>query len=74
MGEYEVYTTGGGYYLYDIFNFLAMFSSGSMFYDMLTIGIVIGVFYIAIKVLMSGSLEGFLPYLITVAVVGGLGV
>lgn len=74
MPEYEVYTTGGGFYLYDIFNFLAMFSSGSMFYDMLTIGIVIGVFYIVIKVLMSGSLEGFLPYLITVAVVGGLGV
>jgi len=74
MPDYEVYTTGGGFYLYDIFNFLAMFSSGSMFYDMLTIGIVIGVFYIAIKVLMSGSLEGFLPYLITVAVVGGLGV
>ncbi|MBL1435582.1 MAG: conjugal transfer protein TraG N-terminal domain-containing protein [Rhodobacteraceae bacterium] len=74
MGEYEVYTTGGGYYLYDIFNFLAMFSSGSMFYDMLMIGIIVGVFYMAIKIMMTGSLEGVFPYLIIVAVVGGLGI
>ena len=74
MAEYEIYTTGGGYYLYDIFNFLAMFSSGSMFYDMLMIGIILGVFYMAIKIAMTGSLEGVFPYLIIVGVVGALGV
>ena len=74
MAQYEVYTTGGGYYLYDIFNFLAMFSTGSMFYDMLMIGIILGVFYMAIKIAMTGSLDGVFPYLIIVGVVGALGV
>lgn len=74
MPELEVYTTGGGYYLYDIFNFLALFTSGSGFQDMLVVGIVLGVFYTVTKMTFTGSLNGILPYIATVAVVGALGI
>ena len=74
MPTYEIYTTGGGYYLYDIFNFLAMFTSGAMWSDMLTIGIVLGVFYLAVKILLTGNMQGSFGYILMVAVVGALGV
>lgn len=74
MSEFEVYTTGGGYYIYDILNFLAMFTSGSMFADMLTMGIIAGVLFASVRVLLMGSLEGTAQYIIMVAVVGALGV
>lgn len=74
MPELEVYTTGGGYYLYDIFNFLAAFTSGSGFQDMLVVGTILGVFYMVTKMTFSGSIEGVLPYIATVAVVGALGI
>lgn len=74
MPELEVYTTGGGYYLFDIFNFLAAFTSGSGFQDMLVVGTILGVFYMVTKMTFSGSIEGVLPYIATVAVVGALGI
>lgn len=74
MPELEVYTTGGGYYLYDIFNFLALFTSGSGFQDMLVVGIVLGVLYTVTKMTFTGSMNGILPYVATVAVVGALGI
>ena len=74
MPELEVYTTGGGYYLYDIFNFLAAFTGGSGFQDMLVVGTILGVFYMVTKMTFSGSIEGVLPYIATVAVVGALGI
>jgi conjugal transfer mating pair stabilization protein TraG len=74
MPEFEVYTTGGGFYLYDIFNFLALFTSGSAFQDMLVVGIILGVFYMVTKMTITGSIEGVLPYIATVAVVGALGI
>jgi conjugal transfer mating pair stabilization protein TraG len=74
MPTYEIYTTGGGYYLYDIFNFLAMFTSGAMWSDMLTIGIVLGVGYLVVKILLTGNMQGSFGYLILLAVVGALGV
>lgn len=74
MSEFEVYTTGGGYYLYDIFNFLAMFTSGNAYQDMLLVGIILGVFYAAIKIAVTGNMQGTAPYLVAVAVVGALGV
>jgi|GEM_PF-1740859 len=74
MSEFEVYTTGGGYYLYDIFNFLAMFTSGNAYQDMLLVGIILGVFYSAVKIAVTGNMQGTAPYIVAVAVVGALGV
>lgn len=74
MGTFEVYTTGGGYHLWDIFNFLAMFTSGQMWMDMLTVGIVLGVLYAAVKMVLTGNLQGTMQYMLAVAVVGALGV
>ena len=74
MPELEVYTTGGGYYLFDIFNFLAAFTSGRGFQDLLVVGTILGVFYMVTKMSFSGSIEGVLPYIATVAVVGALGI
>ena len=74
MGTFEVWTTGGGYYLADIFNFLAMFTSGSAWMDFLTVGIVLGVIFMVVRIAVTGSMEGVFAYLVMMAVVGGLSV
>ncbi len=74
MATFEVWTTGGGYYLADIFNFLAMFTSGSAWMDFLTVGIIIGVFYTVIRIAVTGSMDGIFTYIVMMAVVGGLSV
>ena len=74
MPTFEVWTTGGGYYLQDIFNFLAMFTSGSAWMDFLTVGIIIGVFYTVIRIAVTGSMEGIFAYVVMMAVVAGLSV
>ncbi|RYG89904.1 hypothetical protein EU803_14875 [Loktanella sp. IMCC34160] len=74
MPTFEVYTTGGGYYLYDIFNFLAMFTSGSMWMDMLTVGLIVGVMFVAVRTVFTGNLQGTFGYVLMVATVGALGI
>lgn len=74
MSTYEIYTTGGGYYVYDMMNFLAMFTSGNMFQDMLYVGIILGVSFAAIRMVLFGNLQGTAQYIILVAVIGAIGV
>ncbi|AVX06021.1 protein TraG (plasmid) [Maritalea myrionectae] len=74
MPTFEVFTTGGGYNIYSIFNFLAMFSSGSQFVDLMSIGIAFGVAYLAIKIAFTGNMQGTLQYMALVAIVGGLSI
>lgn len=70
MPNYEIYTTGGGPQLTSILNFLAMFTSGSMWFDFLTIGILLGVFFTVIKIALTGSFQGVSLYIVMVAVMG----
>ena len=74
MPEIEVYTTGGGYYLWDLFNFLAMFTGNGGWMEMLTIGIILGVIWQVAKFALSGSFQGTWQYLVLLATVGALGV
>lgn len=74
MATFEVYTTGGGYYVYDIMNYLAIFSSGNMFADMMTVGITIGVLFSVIRMVLYGNMQGTMQYVALVAIVGALGV
>ena len=74
MPELEVYTTGGGYYHWDLFNFLAMFTGNGAWMELLTVGIIIGVTWIVAKFALSGSFQGTWQYLVILATVGALGV
>lgn len=74
MAELEVYTTGGGYYLWDLFNYLAIFTGNGGWMEMLTIGIIAGVIWQVVKFALSGSMQGTWQYLVLLATVGALGV
>jgi conjugal transfer mating pair stabilization protein TraG len=74
MPTFEIYTTGGGFNLYNIFNFLAIFSSGSQFVDFISIGIMCGVIFLAARLAMTGNAQGTFNYFMIVAVVGGLSI
>ena len=41
MPTFEIYTTGGGYYLYDVFNFLAAYTGSGNYNNLLYIGVII---------------------------------
>lgn len=74
MPELEVYTTGGGYFVEDMMQYLAAFSSGSMFNDMLTFGITVGVIFACVRILLTGNYQGLGAWVIVVAVMGALSV
>jgi len=74
MADFEIFTTGGGFHLYNIFNYLAAFTSSGNFQVFLTIGITIGVFFAAFKLVFGGSPQELLFYVIAVAIIGGIGV
>lgn len=74
MPTYEVYTTGGGYYVLDMMNYLAMFTSGNMFADMLVVGIIVGVLFATIRMVLTGNMQGTMQYIVMVAVVGAFGI
>lgn len=70
----EVWTTGGGYYLEDTFNFLAMITQGGNWQSMLYFALLIGVCWAVVKILFTGSWQGIGGYVAMVAIVGALGV
>ncbi len=74
MSEFEIYTTGGGYYLWDLFNYLAIFTGNGAWMELLTIGILVGVIWKTIQIAVTGSMQGTWTYLVVLAVVGALGV
>ena len=73
-GQVEIYTTGGGYHITEIMNFLAMMTAGPTFGAMMYLGVICGVIFIAIKLAVFTSGNGILRYLAAIAVVGGMGV
>ncbi|WP_372574725.1 conjugal transfer protein TraG N-terminal domain-containing protein [Ruegeria jejuensis] len=74
MPELEIHTVGGGYYLYDIFSYLAAFTSSANFNALLYGGIVAGLLVAAFQVALFGSIRSALTYFLGTALVLGIGV
>ncbi len=74
MPELEVHTVGGGYYLYDIFNYLAAFTSSNNFDALLFGGLCIGVMAALSQLLIFGAGKQMMTYFIGVMIVLGIGV
>lgn len=70
--QWEIFTTGGGYYLSDVFNMLAAYTSSGNFRNLLSIGVVIGVAWASINMAMGGSIGSSLKYVLVMVVVMGL--
>ncbi|MBW3245791.1 conjugal transfer protein TraG N-terminal domain-containing protein [Epibacterium sp. DP7N7-1] len=71
MPELEIHTVGGGYYLYDIFNYLAAFTGSSNFEALLYAGIVAGVLVASLQLVIFGAVRQVFTYFIgTVLVLG----
>ena len=70
--QWEIFTTGGGYYLYDTFNMLAAYTSSGNFRNLLSIGMIIGIAWAAINMAMGGSIGSSIKYVLTMVVVLGL--
>ncbi|PTE20569.1 hypothetical protein C5F48_16710, partial [Cereibacter changlensis JA139] len=70
--QWEIFTTGGGYYLSDVFNMLAAYTSSGNFKNLLSIGVVIGVAWASINMAMGGSIGSSLKYVLVMVVVMGL--
>ncbi|MPL92148.1 hypothetical protein SDC9_38245 [bioreactor metagenome] len=67
--HWEIYTTGGAYYLYDIFNMLGAYTSSGNFKNLLQIGLVIGILWISLQLAFGGSLGGAMKYVFTTVLV-----
>lgn len=72
MPTFEIYTTGGGYYLYDVFNFLAAYTGSGNYNNLLYIGVVVGVAMIAWRLAFGEGVMEAVKYVVLVAIVGGL--
>lgn len=70
MGTYEIYTIGGGYYLYNIFNFLAAFTAGTQFRLFMSIGITIGMASLALRMMWGLGFRDIMVQLILMILVG----
>lgn len=71
---FEVWTTGGGYYIEDIFQFLAAVTSGDQWESMLYFGLMFGMAFMCVKVFFAGNMSGMMQWIMMLAIVGGLGV
>ena len=69
---WEIYTTGGGFYLYDVFNMLAAYIGSANFRFLIQLGIMIGVIWASVNMAMGGSLASSLRYLIVAVFVMAL--
>lgn len=67
--QWEIYTTGGGYYLYDIFNMLGAYVGSGNFRALLRIGAIIGMIWISLQLAFGGSLGGAMKYVFTMVLV-----
>lgn len=75
MATLEIHTVGGGYYLYDIFNYLAAFTGSNNFQALLYGALVAGVLVAAFQLTVFGSARQALTYFIgaMLAVTIGIG-
>ncbi|QEP30421.1 conjugal transfer protein TraG N-terminal domain-containing protein [Pukyongiella litopenaei] len=72
MPTLEVYTVGGGYFLYDIFNYLAAFTGSGNFKALLSAAITAGVLVAAFQMAVFGSARQVLTYFIGVMIVSAI--
>ncbi|MGP3699518.1 conjugal transfer protein TraG N-terminal domain-containing protein [Rhodobacter sp. NSM] len=54
--QWEIYTTGGAFYLYDVFQMLGAYTSSGNFKNLLTIGTIIGIGWASLQLAFGGSL------------------
>ena len=74
MPELEIHTVGGGYYLYDIFNYLAAFTGSANFDALLYGGIVAGVLAASLQLVVFGASRQVVTYFIGAMLVVGIGI
>lgn len=74
MPELEIHTVGGGYYLYDVFTYLAAFTGSGNFGALLYGGIVAGVLAASLQLVVFGAARQAVTYFIGVMLVLTLGV
>jgi conjugal transfer mating pair stabilization protein TraG len=67
--QWEIYTTGGGYYLWDVFNMLAAYTSSGNFRNLIQIGVIIGIAWSALQLAFGASLGSTAKYILTMVVV-----
>lgn len=74
MPELEFHTVGGGFYLYDIFNYLAAFTGSGSFGALLYGGIAAGIFAASIQLVVFGAVRQVFTYFIGAMLVVGIGI
>ncbi|WP_424753216.1 conjugal transfer protein TraG N-terminal domain-containing protein [Methylobacterium sp.] len=62
--SWEIYTTGGGYNLFNVFNMLAAYVGSGNFIVLIQIGIIVGVIWAAVNMAMGGGIASSLKYVI----------
>lgn len=73
MPELEIHTVGGGYYLYDVFNYLAAFTGSGNFGSLIYGGIVAGVLVAGLQLAIFGAARQAVTYFIGVMLVVTVG-
>ncbi|MFY0312653.1 conjugal transfer protein TraG N-terminal domain-containing protein [Leisingera sp. D0M16] len=73
MPELEIHTVGGGYYLYDVFNYLAAFTGSGNFGALIYGGIVAGVLVAGLQLAIFGAARQAVTYFIGVMLVVTVG-
>lgn len=74
MPTFEVYTVGGAYYLYAVFNFLAAFTGSQDFKLFVSIAISIGSIGLPWRMISGAGLRDMLQQLILMVIVGLAGI
>ncbi len=76
MQQSQIYTVGGGYYLYTVFNYLAAFTASTDFKLFMSIAITIGALALGWKMLWGMGLKDILAQIILMMLVGlgGMGI
>ncbi|WP_027255888.1 conjugal transfer protein TraG N-terminal domain-containing protein [Leisingera aquimarina] len=73
MPELEIHTVGGGYYLFDVFNYLAAFTGSGNFGALIYGGIVAGVLVAGLQLAIFGAARQAVTYFIGVMLVVTVG-
>ncbi|MDV4146453.1 conjugal transfer protein TraG N-terminal domain-containing protein [Shimia sp. FJ5] len=74
MPELEIHTTGGGYYLYDIFNYLAAFTGSGNFETLIYTAITAGLMIASLQMVIFGSVRQAFTYFIGALIVVAIGI
>lgn len=72
MGNLEVYTTGGGYFVQDILQFLALYTGSGDFDVLMTIALTAGVICLATSIILGLPIKQILRTFAIMTIVGGL--